>query len=80
MNIFLEFEGVCALKQIVISISGLYLSSIRSMLFRFIRLNLVSGLIRLYCLIIFGIKVSAREGVVPILIKSNDLDLYVFAM
>ena len=80
MVIFFEFKGVCALKHIVISISGLYLSSIRSMLFRFIRLNLVPGLIKLYFLIIFGIKVSARDGVVPILIKSNDLDLYVFAM
>ena len=64
----------------VISISGLYRSSMRSILFRLIRLNLASGLARLYCLIIFGTKVSARVGVVPILIKSNDLDLYVLAM
>ena len=77
---FLEFVGVCALKQMVISISGLYLSSIRSILLRFIRLNLASGLVRLYFLIIFGTKVSARVGVVPIFIKSDDLDLYVLAM
>ena len=57
---------VFALKQMVISISGLYLSSIRSMLFRLIRLNLVSGLTFLYSLIItLGTIVSARVGRCP---------------
>ena len=44
-DIFFEFDRCFALKQIVISISGLYLSSIRSMLFKIIRLNLASGLL-----------------------------------
>ena len=50
------------------------------MLFKLIRLNRAPASIRLYCLIILGTKVSAREGVVPILIKSNERDLYVLAM
>ena len=69
-----------ALKQMVISISGLYLSSIRSILFKLIKLNLVLGFVVKYFFISSGTIVSAKEGVVPIFIKSVDLDLKVFAI
>ena len=76
----LELGWFLELKHIVKSISGLYLSSIKSMLFRFIKLNFTPGFILLYLFIILGTIPSAKEGVVPILIKSADLDLYVFAI